>query len=226
LKTYINATLLAIQQATPKIKIFRLQHEYENYVFKPGQWLDLKVPIEGKNIGGYTIISSPNNKGIVELAIRESLSHPVTQYLYHKINIGDELQITEGQGNFFLKPESLQKPIIYIAGGIGITPILSMIRSHNNTSPSYKLFYSVSNEADILLRDELSLNAIFCITKNHSNDWTGNTSRINSDLLIKNNIDINAHFYICGPRLMINALAEDLATVGIPGKQIHFEKWW
>jgi ferredoxin-NADP reductase len=226
LKTNIKATVNLINQATNKIKIFRLDLGQLDYIFKPGQWIDLEVPIEGKNIGGYTIISTPSQKGFIELAIRDSKTHPVTHYLHHQLKIGDTVNISLAQGNFYLPKNLNDKPIVFIAGGIGITPLISMIRSQNNINEKVQLFYSVAHEDDILLKDELPKNSVICVTQKENSNWKGITSRISLKLMLDNNIDLNSLFFICGPKQLINNVSEELYNAGVPKNQVHFEKWW
>lgn len=220
----MKATLTSIIQETPKIKIFRLWHGRTDYHFKPGQWIDLQAPVEGKNIGGYTIISSAHTQEYIDLAVRESLHHPVTQFL-HAASVGTEVEITEGQGKFFLTDDLATLPqLTFIAGGIGLTPILSMIRSVDQTKTKVKLFYSVSNSADIMFKNELEPFSIFTVTKDPL--WKGEKERISSSLLRKYQADFQSHFFICGPRAMIDSLSNELKEAGVPKDHIHFEKWW
>ncbi len=67
-----HATIKTITQATPKIKVFQLTIDVDDFSFLPGQWIDVILPIEGKNIGGFTITSSNREKNKFDLAIRES----------------------------------------------------------------------------------------------------------------------------------------------------------
>jgi len=220
----MKAVITSIIQETPKIKIFRLWHGKNDYVFKPGQWIDLKAQVEGKNIGGYTIISSAHTQEYVDLAVRESLHHPVTLFL-HSVKVGAEVEITEGQGKFFLTDEMTKSPsLTFIAGGIGLTPILSMIRSLDKSKTNVKLFYSVSNAEDILLKEELAPFSVFTVTKDIH--WKGERERVSVSLLKKYKADFNSHFFICGPRAMIDSLSQELREAGVSKDKIHFEKWW
>ncbi len=221
-----KASITSIIQETSKIKVFRLNYGNRKFSFIPGQWIDLHLAIPGKNIGGYTIVSAPSDLGYIDLAIRESLNHPVTIFLHNEANIGSEVMITEGQGKFFLQKEFLNSPITFIAGGIGITPFLSMFRSLDKKKNPPKIFYSISTEEDILFKNELNPYSIFTATKNRNSNWSGETSRINLCLLQKYQTNFESHFFICGPKLMIEDLVLELKNYGVPKEKIHFEKWW
>lgn len=220
-----KATITEIKQVTARIKAFKLEYGSRSFDFKPGQWIDLYAPIEGKNIGGYTITSAIQEKGFITLAVRESSTHPVTQFL-HQITPGQEVMITEGQGKFFLKEEYMSSPLVFIAGGIGVTPLLSMFRSVDKIKNSLKHFYSVSYEEDILFREELAPYSIFTATKGHTTNWSGETTRVNLAMLKKYETDLGSHFFICGPRPMIDSMVNELKEAGVPLDHIHYEKWW
>jgi ferredoxin-NADP reductase len=221
-----KASITSINQESKKIKVFRLYYGNRKFSFKPGQWIDLHLAIPGKNIGGYTIVSVPSDLGFIDLAIRESLNHPVTIFLHQEAKIGSEVMITEGQGKFFLQEEFVNSPITFIAGGIGITPILSMFRSLDKKLNPPKIFYSISTEEDILFKNELNPYTVFTITKNTNSKWDGEKSRINLSLLKKYQTNFESHFFICGPKMMIEDLVLELKTFGVPKEKIHFEKWW
>jgi len=217
--------VIAISQATKRIKTFRLDYGDHNYSFKPGQWIDLYGQKE-KEIGGYTITSSIHDTGFIDLAVRESTTHPVTQYLHNQVKVGDVVMITQGQGKFFLTPELMKTPLTLIAGGIGVTPLLSMFRSVDKTQTELNFFYSVSSDTDIFFQEELAPYTTFTVTKNPSSQWNGERSRINLDLLKKYETNFNSHFFICGPRPMIDSISKELIAYGVPKDHIHYEKWW
>ena len=222
-QAFFPAKIIEITQVTQKIKSFRLDYADHPYVFKPGQWIDLYIKDETQ-MGGYTITSSIYDTGHIDLAIRESTTHPVTQYLHNQAKIGDIVMITQGQGQFFLTPDLMNSPLVLIAGGIGVTPLLSMIRSTNNKN--LKLFYSVSSDEDILFQKELAPYSVFTVTKCPSKNWTGECTRINLSLLKKYSTNFDSNFFICGPRPMIDGITKELIDYGVPKEHIHFEKWW
>ncbi len=220
----VDVVVTEIVQRTPKIKTFKLSFSKNDYQFKPGQWIDLYAPIAGKNIGGYTIISSPLEKNFIELAIRQSDFHPVTKYMHEILKLGDPLRITEGQGRFFLE-EKLTSNIIFIAGGIGITPILSMIRSLKQHSDQFELFYSASFESDFLMGDELKPFCQFFVTKDPS--YKGNKARMKIENILNSKINYqSAQYFICGPKEMIDSFVSELLKAGVDKMQLHYEKWW
>lgn len=230
----INAQITKIINLTPRIKLFELSFNKESFHFEPGQWIDLYAPKEivksEKFISGYTIISTLKLKNKIELAIRESSTHPVTQLLHSELAHDLVVQITEGRGVFTLKPEMKSKKPVFIAGGIGITPLLSMCRTMNEEHQTYNLIYSASYEVDLILKDEISQNKLshfhFLVTKEKT---PFRQKRIDleylKEIITEDQIE-NSPFLICGPKEMIDDVKSYLLLLGVKSQSIHHEKWW
>lgn len=229
----INAKITSIFQETPNVKIFTLEHNKADYKFKAGQWIDLHLDprfIHGdQSVGGYTIISSPKLTNKIELAIRVSEHHPVTKFLHTPEALNANVQITEGQGVFYLKQEHKSFGPILIAGGIGITPLLSMSREMINDKAHFKLLYSASFSKDFIFKNLLKEFSVFTVTKEKNIDIGLVKGRIDQLFLEKNlkTYEINnSSFYICGPREMIDSVKNHLLFLGVKSTSIYHEKWW
>ena len=93
----------------------------------PGQWVDLIIEINGREyIGGYSIISSPDAPSI-SLAVKDVGIDPVTRWIHDSMSEGDRVKFTVG-GDFFYTPD--KGSALLLAGGIGITPLLSLSLIH------------------------------------------------------------------------------------------------
>ena len=154
----MTAQIVKIRQETPTIKSFLLDTGNSGYRCLPGQWIDLYLDIDGCNeTGGYSPTSPPSQQGFLELAVRQAYRNPVSRYLYERARPGDKVVITEGQGEFVYRC-SLSQSIVLIGGGIGLTPLMSIIRYARLACPENKvqLLYSIRNPGDFLYQKELT----------------------------------------------------------------------
>jgi len=137
-------------------------------MFMPGQWVDFHIP--GVSVvGGFSICSTPQqlqHDGYVELCVKKS-NHPPAKWLHESAAAGNEIQLQIG-GDFAYDHEQLKNvPVVLMAGGVGITPLISMVRTrlsmqeseqrHNSSSipHSTTLIYSAKTAEDLLYREEL-----------------------------------------------------------------------
>lgn len=228
------ARIARIWQATPTIKAFELEVDDPDYKYLPGQWLEVSVIVDGDiKTGGYSITTSPNQGGLVGLAIKTSSKHPVTRWL-HEAKEGDLVNITRGQGPFVFLPD-MGEDIVLIGGGVGVTPLLSIFRFVRDASPETHatLYYSVSQPEEILFREELEESArkhthvsLEITVTQLSPDWHGTTGRINKHKLAALNAPPNTLFYLCGPPGMVDDMDALLRELGVPPSRIIFERWW
>ena len=232
----LPATIVAIRQETPTIRSFALDLGGREIGFMAGQWVDFFVTLEGAEaIGGYSITSSPAEQTTFSLAVkRDDSNHPVTNWLHEDARVGDQVEVSLG-GDFFYEPDEAES-VVLIAGGIGLTPLMSIVRSAHElaTRTQLTLIYSVSTPDELLFRDELGaiaaanprIRPVFTITQPSPETWDGHTGRIDADLLRTESIDLDALFFVCGPASMIRAMIAMLGDLGVPRPRIRYEQWW
>ncbi|GIW22907.1 MAG: hypothetical protein KatS3mg068_1914 [Candidatus Sericytochromatia bacterium] len=208
--------------------IFELESEYRFY---PGQWIDFFLTIDNKEyISGYSIVSTPLEKNILELGIKSS-NNKVTSYLFKFAKKQETFYISQAQGKIYFVP-SINKNILLIAGGIGITPLISIFKFTYQINYPFEvcILYSSKNMDDLVYKKDIdkivSLNKNFksnyFITDKNSKSFTG---RINKEILSKF-LKENQIFFLCGPNQMINDINNYLLNLKINSKNIFFEKWW
>ncbi|PRW59202.1 oxidoreductase NAD-binding domain-containing 1 [Chlorella sorokiniana] len=123
----VPARIAAISQETPTVKRFTLTPRGP-LAFLPGQWVDFAVPGIAA-VGGYSFTSTPRQLercGTFDLAIRRS-AHPVATWLHDKARAGDEVAVRIG-GSFTYQPGDERRPLLLLAGGVGINPLLSILQ--------------------------------------------------------------------------------------------------
>ena len=131
---YHAARIVAKQSASPTVTILRL-HSPSLPTFRPGQWIDFTVP--GRDwIGGFSLSSCPTELPLLEIAVK-SARHAPAQWVRDESNIDDYVQIQVGGSCVLVLSSSssssvtaLNRPTYFCAGGIGVSPLLSMYRQH------------------------------------------------------------------------------------------------
>ncbi len=231
----VAAKIIEIRQETPTVKSFLLDIGSTPYRFLPGQWVDLHLNIGGHiEIAGYSPTSSPLEHGLIELAVRRAYRNPVSRYLYERALPGEKVVISEGQGEFVYRC-NMSRSIVLIGGGIGLTPLMSIIRYARQACPDNKvhLLYSIREPNEFLYRKELtelennwsSFKLWATVTGAHHDCWRGPVGRINRNVLLQQEFDSLALFYICGPTSFANTMTDVLSELGVSADRIRFESW-
>ncbi|MFI4911310.1 MAG: FAD-binding oxidoreductase [Sedimentisphaeraceae bacterium JB056] len=195
----------------------------------PGQFMFLKLirPGQKPEIHPFTISASPLQDGTLEATIKESGNFTNT---INKTKLGDKARIEAPFGRFSYIYHKAEK-ILFIAGGVGITPALSMIRCLRETGDKrpVTLLYANNQEKDIICREELeslpeNFKTVF-ILKDPSEDWNGEKGYINQHIIDKHASEImrDAHVYLCGPPPMMDAVISCLHQLDIDNSRIHYE---
>jgi len=230
-----NAIITHIQQETPSVKSFRLDVDTPPFHFLAGQWIDLYVEIDGAiQVGGYSMTSSPVITDSLELAIKASTRHPVTQWLHEHAKIGDRVRISSGQGVFVYQPEMSQR-VVLVGAGVGVTPLISIFRYIADAVPGTEatLVYSIPSPDEFLFRNEIeqlirlhpNLHSVVTVTQ-PDNNWHGRTGRMDSNLFESAGMSRDTLYYLCGPPGMVEDVSSILVSLAVPASRIIFEKWW
>lgn len=225
-----------IFQETPDVKTFRLAGPSEAafpFTFEPGQFVAISVPVEGKTVKrSYSIASSPCCHGWCDITVKHSTGGVVSGYLHDNVKEGDLLDAAGPWGRFTFRGQEAPS-VVFVAGGVGITPLMSSIRYLTDQSwpGRIDLLYACSSANNIIFREELeylrrhpNLHVTFVLSKEESPSWTGPRGHITKELLQELVPDLTSRrIHLCGPPPMMSALQEQLAALGVAAKQIHTE---
>ncbi len=213
-----------------------LQNEFQ---YKQGQHLTLKSSIDGKEERrSYSLCSSPTeNKWRV--AVKKINGGLFSTFVNDNLKKGDFLDLMSPNGDFFTPVnDSKAKNYIAFAAGSGITPILSIIKTHLALEPNstFKLFYLNRSVKSIIFKEEIELlkNKYFgrfeifhFLTKEHRSIelLNGRFTKEKLQVLTSKIIDIPAvdDCFICGPEEMIFLIRDELVAAGLPKEKVHFE---
>ena len=234
----VGAEITAARQATPTVKTLSLRLEDPEFTFLPGQWVDCFVVIDGRQeVAGFSITSSPAARGSVSLAVKLVGDNRVTSWVHDRARVGDRVEVELG-GDFHYQ-RHMSDSIVLIAAGIGINPIVSIMRYEDDVDGGVKtaLFYSGSHPSELLFEDDLraiasrhrNVRCIFTMTRSsnpsgHNEEFR--TGRIDAAMLVDAEVDLSALFYLCGPPEMMTDMLGILSVLGVPNDRIKYEWWW
>ncbi len=217
-------------EETTDIRTFRLARP-DGFDFVAGQFLPVRVKADGRDhVRCYSISSSPAARGYLEISVkRQGL---VSGTLHTIARPGTPLSV-RSPGGSFTYPSGDDRPLLLVGGGIGITPLLSMLRHAVEAEPSRRvtLLYSAATEDAFAFRDEIrgltrrhpQARAFFAVTKGAGGPefYAG---RIDKALVRAAVPDLaSAIAMLCGPQPMIDGIRELLASLGMPAAQIRSE---
>jgi len=249
-KNITTATIISIDQLNPLIKTFKLGVNSNAFSFKSGQWSNL-IKFKDNNIhnmskdnmitAGFSMLSSPEQlkyKREIEFAVKKT-KHPITISLHDSAPVGASVFLDGGHGDFYYSSTRYppDKPVLLIAGGIGITPLISILRHINEVSPTTKvtILHSTRHFQDALLQNHIqniaernhNIRALWAVTspedmkiENKENVIKG---RITLDVLKQLQLDLTSVCFVCGPQQMVQDVRGLLVQLGM--QNIQYERW-
>ena len=219
---------------------FQIPHELTaDFQYKQGQHLTLKAMIDGQDIRrSYSLCSSPvENKW--QVAVKKINGGLFSTFVNDTLKKGDFVEIMAPSGKFNVEVNSqIAKNYIAFAAGSGITPILSIIKTHLAQEPNstFKLFYLNRSVKSIIFKEEIEqlknkyfgrFEIFYFLTKEHRNiEWlNGRFTKEKLEVLTSKIIDIPSvdECFICGPEEMIFLIRDELMIAGLDKDKIHYE---
>jgi ferredoxin-NADP reductase/ferredoxin len=202
--------------------------------FRAGQYIGLIVEINGVITSRpFSIASSPNQNAFYELAVKRKENGFVSVYLLDNLKVGDILEATEPLGDLYYNRIFHGKDLIFIAGGSGITPFISMLKdiTERNLKLNVWLFFGCLTENDILFREKLEDMQsrrpnikIHYILSEPDSEWSGACGFITKEMILDEIKTIeNKFYYVVGNRAMYTFIQEQLEALKIPKSRIIFE---
>lgn len=213
----------------------------EEYRYKQGQYLTLRFHFDGEDIRrSYSICSAPHETGELRVAIKKVKGGRVSTFINENTTLGDMIEVMTPMGTFTSQMNPAhRKHYVLIAGGSGITPMLSILKTVLFAEPESKviLLYANNDEQSIIFRntiDELAiaykerLKVLYVLgnpPENHSLLLTGIMTTEKLLGLVENYIELNLdnEFFICGPLPMMDNAMTVLKKLQIPEERIHIE---
>ncbi|MFA6017003.1 MAG: FAD-dependent oxidoreductase [Patescibacteria group bacterium] len=208
--------------------------EPKEIIFKPGQYIMLKIPSGEGYVSRLYSIASPNTqKNSFELIIGIIPGGLASNYLF-SLKENTEITFQGPAGMFGLRENEREE--IFLITGTGIAPVRSMIKS-NNKNHKFNLFWGLKNYKDIYLLDELKqFNPKICLSREQNLDMVPNEERKYFELghvdscfdklaTSHQSLVTNSDFYLCGGRTAVESLRIFLLSKGVLLENIIFEKF-
>jgi ferredoxin-NADP reductase len=228
----------SIVTETPSVKTFRLlpaaNDRFLPFTFVPGQFLNVAFGIGGARMNrSYSISSSPTQREYVELTIRREPRGAVSRHIVDLLKVGDQVDAGGPVGRFTFTGTDADS-IVLIAGGVGITPMMSVTRYLTEQSWAGDIFfiYTCRTPADCIFADEVAalqrlnpkLRVAVTISKAEGTDWKGHRGRITKEWLTQTVPDLaSRRTHLCGPPSMMDAVQAIFTELGVPPDRVKTE---
>lgn len=210
--------------------------------YEAGQYITIRLSIPGEKFlfNRQYSLSSASNKEYFRISVKKeaSVENPdgkVSNYLHTDINVDDTVEVTVPAGDFTLIKE--ESPIVFLSGGVGITPFMSMVATIAEEQPNREVNFIHSarngaiqafNEELISIKDKINNFQLSYIFENPSdedklNPFFKKAGYIDSEWLKENTIVKDAHYFVCGPVSFLQTVIKGLKDNGIDDAHIHYE---
>jgi ferredoxin-NADP reductase len=204
----------------------------------PGQHVDVRLTAEDgyRAERAYSIASSPDG-GRIELAVERLEDGEVSPYLAGELRPGDQLELRGPVGGYFVWEPGRGGPLLLVAGGSGVAPLMAMVRYRAATGREVpaRLLYSSRTVADVIFRGELErladagdgLAVTHALTRAQPPGWAGYARRIDAVMLEEVGWRPGERplIYVCGPTRLVEAVAGDLVALGHDPVRVKTERF-
>ena len=202
-----------------------------------GQHVDLRLTAEDgyQAERSYSIASAPESPTL-SLTVELFEDGEVSPYLVEELRAGDEFELRGPVGGYFTWRVRDGGPLLLLAGGSGLVPLMAMLRHHAaqaSTVPA-RLLVSARTFEDVLYRDELATLAgrsgveiDYTLTRRQPEGWTGFSRRVDAEMLraVGPSPEEHPKIFVCGPTAFVEYVADRLVELGHPPAAIRAERF-
>ncbi|GAA5171276.1 2Fe-2S iron-sulfur cluster binding domain-containing protein [Pseudonocardia eucalypti] len=225
-----TATVVANEPVTRDMRrlVLRLEQP-EEIKFFPGQYVDIRVPGTDEH-RSFSMANTPGGREL-EFVIKVYPGGLFSERLDTEIELGDRLELAGPFGVFTLR-ESHQAELVFLGGGAGMAPILSLLRSMSERGIDRKatFYYGARTRADLCFEGELrelerTLPGFRYVPALSEDEWDGETGLI-TDVVRQREGDLTGRdAYVCGPPPMVEAAMPLLSRLGVDESRIYYDKF-
>jgi ferredoxin-NADP reductase len=219
------ATVVELHDETSRVRSLVLEcPDWPGH--RPGQHVDVRLTAEDgyQAQRSYSIASPPENESVV-LTVERLEDGEVSPYLVDELRRGDDLELRGPIGGYFVWEVTLGGPLLLVAGGSGIVPLMAMLRhraARRSAIPA-RVLYSSRSLPEVIYRDELTrlsaydeVDVRFTLTREWPQRWRGYRRRIDAELLaeVAWPVERRPLTFVCGPTSFVEAAAGGLVALG------------
>jgi ferredoxin-NADP reductase len=233
--TWQAADVVEIVTETPRVKT--IVFEVPGWAgHRPGQHVDVRLTAEDgyQAERSYSIGSAPSGNRI-ELTVERLDDGEVSPYLTDELRPGDQIELRGPVGGYFVWEPAEGGPLLLVAGGSGVVPLMAMIRAREAAANDVdtRLVFSSRSWDEVIYRAELErldgdgLAVIHTLTRSQPPGWTGYARRVDRDMLaqVGPSPAERPRVYVCGPTPFVEAVAEALVQLGHEPLRVRTERF-
>jgi ferredoxin-NADP reductase len=234
------ATVVDVRDETPRARTLVLDvPEWPGH--RAGQHVDVRLVAEdGYQAQRSYSIASPPEDASVALTVERIDGAEVSPYLCDVLRAGDGLEVRGPVGGYFVWDITLGGPLLLVAGGSGIVPLMAMLRHHARAAAPdrervpVRLLYSARNWEDVIYRRELEqladlpdVRVAFALTRDAPADWRGYRRRIDRAMLeeVSWPASETPRAFVCGPTPLVESVSSLLVELGHDPVRVRTERF-
>jgi ferredoxin-NADP reductase len=203
---------------------------------RAGQHVDVRLTAEDgyQAQRSYSIASAPDASR-VELTVERLDDGEVSPYLTEELREGDQIELRGPVGGYFVWEPSQGGPLLLVAGGSGVVPLMAMLRARETvgSDAEARLLHSSRGWDDVIYRDELErldgdgLTVVHALTRSQPPSWTGYARRVDAEMLAEVGPSPAKRplVYVCGPTPFVEAVASALVQLGHAPDRVKTERF-
>jgi ferredoxin-NADP reductase len=229
------AEVLDVVAETPRVKT--IAFEVSGWPgHRAGQHVDVRLTAEDgyQAQRSYSIASAPGGTR-VDLTVERIDDGEVSPYLADELRTGDQIELRGPIGGFFVWEPALGGPLLLVAGGSGVVPLMAMVRLRveSGSDADTRLLFSSRAWDDVIYRDELErlngngVRVLHTLTRERPPGWSGYARRVDAEMLteIGPSPAERPRVYVCGPTPFVEAVGEALVGMGHDPQAVRTERF-
>ena len=229
--------IVRIERQTSRVKSVFLSGT-ESFPFLPGQHVTVRLTSESGHVAqrSYSIASAPESSDTIELAVERLDNGEVSPYFHDVAAVGDEIEVRGPVGGHFVWSVEQGGPLLLVAGGSGIAPLMSMIRHWAASRPTIPagVLYSARTWEEVLFREELlalragGLDVTITLTRESAPPGNALGRRVDAEMIsavLSRMAVFPTQVFVCGGTAFVEAASRCMIQCGVPAAVIRTERF-